>query len=77
MVNLPFYLPYAFLTNLSEFPTSSILLQLAFFVHISDVSGYSASAFAKQFGHLFLCKPNGLILQANIYLDIAIGVLVD
>ncbi len=67
----------AFQSNLSETPTSSILLQLPLFKHIADMFCYSTSAFAKQFSHLVLCKPNGFFIEPHIYFDVAFGSLVN
>src|SRR5690554_1578598 len=38
--------------------------------------GYCISGFAKKCSHLVLGQPNGFFLQANIYLDVAVWVLV-
>ena len=40
--------------------------------------GYYCPVFLKQFRHLCLCQPNGVILQADIYLRLSVlGLIYD
>jgi hypothetical protein len=77
VVNLALYFPEAFLSKLSEFPTSSVLLQLAFPEHIDYVFGNGASAFAKQRSHLLPRQPNCFIFEPYINFYVACGALVN
>jgi hypothetical protein len=76
VVNFPFNRPVTLLANLSEFPTSSILIQLTRFKHIANMPGHGAPAFSKQGCHLRLREPNGFILQPDLYFYALFRVLV-
>jgi hypothetical protein len=76
VVNFPFNRPVTLLANLSEFPTSSILIQLTRFQHIGNILGNGAPAFSKEGCHLRLRESNGFFLQPDIYFYVAVWVLI-
>lgn len=60
------------LSGMCNFCTNHLLVKFVFFEYIAYMTAVNGSVLLKQFRHLSLCKPYGLILQLYIKLGLAV-----